>query len=59
MDAQGVITVPPIFDQSNIREGLGGRRGHKAMIPPCHIIFPPGFLSEPFYIYSWYITVEW
>jgi hypothetical protein len=25
--------IPPIFDKRDIREGLGGGWGHKAMIP--------------------------
>jgi hypothetical protein len=41
MDAQGVITVPPIFDQRDVREGLGGSCGHMAMIPPVPYYFPP------------------
>jgi len=28
VDAQGVITVPPIFDQGDIGRGLGSGRGH-------------------------------
>lgn len=33
-DAQGVISVAPIFNESNIRRCLGSGGGHGVMIPP-------------------------
>jgi hypothetical protein len=28
-----LVTIPPVFDERDIREGLGGGCGHGVMIP--------------------------
>jgi hypothetical protein len=38
-----LVTIPSVFDEGDIREGLSGRGGHKAMIPS-----PPIFVTATY-----------